>query len=202
MSHPGSIDRRSLLGLLGLSALAGCQPNSAPSFKGVDLTGVSYAQKLELPDADGRPRSLADFKGKAVVLFFGYTQCPDVCPATLGELRLVKEAMGKQGEQVVGLFVTVDPERDTPELLREYIANFGPGMVALRGSPEQTQAVAKEFKVFYAKVPSKSGSGYTMDHTAASFLFDPAGKVRVYHRYGAGPEALRHDLTQLLAVKP
>lgn len=195
MSHPGFIDRRSLLGLL---ALAGCQPGSAPSFKGVDLTGVSYAQHLELPDAEGRMRSLADFRGKAVVLFFGYTQCPDVCPATLGELKLVKEAMGAQGAKVVGLFVTVDPERDTPELLREYLANFGPDMVALRGSAAQTQAVAKEFKVFYAKVPSKSGPGYTMDHTAASFLFDPAGKVRVYHRYGAGGEALRADLEQLL----
>jgi len=195
MSHPGFIDRRALLGLL---ALAGCQPSNAPSFKGVDLTGVSYAQKLELPDAEGRLRSLADFKGKVVVLFFGYTQCPDVCPATLGELKLVKEAMGAEGAKVVGLFVTVDPERDTPELLREYIANFGPDMVALRGSAEQTQAVAKEFKVFYAKVPSKSGPGYTMDHTAASFLFDPAGKVRVYHRYGAGAQALREDLLQLL----
>ncbi|MBB5204515.1 protein SCO1/2 [Inhella inkyongensis] len=191
------IDRRTLLA--ASLALAGCDSQPKAAFQGIDLTGAAYARELKLSDPAGQPRSLADFKGKVVVLFFGYTQCPDVCPSTLGELQLVKQELGKDGERVQGLFVTVDPERDTPELLGQYIANFGPGMTALRGNPEQTQAAAKEFKVFYAKVPSKDGQSYTMDHTAASFLFDPQGQVRVYARYGQGPKALLHDLKLLLA---
>ena len=201
MPLPGSIDRRmDRRTLLAASlALTACDSSPKAAFQGIDLTGVAYARELNLSDSEGRARSLADFKGKVVVLFFGYTQCPDVCPSTLGELQLVKQELGRDGERVQGLFVTVDPERDTPELLGQYIANFGPGMAALRGSAEQTQAAAKEFKVFFAKVPAKDGKSYTMDHTAASFLFDAQGRVRVYARYGQGPKALLHDLKLLLA---
>ncbi len=193
--------RRITIAALAALALAGCQQAdpAKPAFKGVDLTGAEYARQLNLTDQDGRARSLADFKGKVTVVFFGYTQCPDVCPTTMMEVAEVKKALGADGDKVQGVFVTVDPERDTPALLKAYLASFDPSFVGLHGSVEQTQAAAKEFKVFYAKVPGKTPETYTMDHTAASFLFDPQGRVRVYVRYGAGAEPLVHDIKLLLA---
>ena len=194
-----STGRRTLL--IGAAALvAGCgRPGGGASgFQGVDITGANYAQRLELPDAEGRMRTLADFRGKVTLVFFGFVQCPDVCPTTLAELAEVKRSLGADGERVQGVFVTVDPERDTPELLRNYVRAFDPSFVALRGTPEQTRAAAQEFKVFFAKVPGKSDGSYTVDHTAASFLFDPQGRVRVYTRYGSGPKALADDLRVLL----
>ena len=183
--------------------LAGCEPGGAPSakqvFRGVDITGADYARTLSLPDQTGTVRSLADFKGKVIVVFFGYTQCPDVCPATMAELAQIKKAMGKDGERVQGLFVSVDPERDTPEILKAYMASFDSSFVALRGNVDQTKAAAKEFKVFYGKVPGKTEGSYTVDHTAGSFIFDPAGKVRLFVRYGTGAEPLMADLKALLA---
>lgn len=201
--------RRSALALaatLGLSLLAGCDQlgwggSAKTHFQGVDLSGASYARSFSLPDQDGKLRSLADFKGKVVVVFFGFTQCPDVCPTTLAELAQVKKALGADGERVQGVFISVDPERDTPELLKAYLASFDPSFVALRGSPEQLKEVAREFKVYYAKVPGKTAETYTMDHTAASFLFDPQGRVRVFSRYGAGATALQADIKALLAEK-
>lgn len=184
-----------------LTLMAGCDQASKPAFKGIDLTGAAYARELKLPDQDGRERTLGDFKGKVLVIFFGYTQCPDVCPTTLAELAQVKKALGPDGDKVQGLFVTVDPERDTPELLKAYLQSFDPSFVALRGSEEQTKAVAKEFKVFYAKVPGKTEGSYTMDHTAASFIFDTQGRVRVFSRYGSGAQALVDDIKLLLAEK-
>ena len=134
-------------------AIAACSPPAAqkPSFNAVDITGANYARELALTDADGKPRSLADFRGKVTLVFFGYTQCPDVCPTTLAELAEVKRSLGADGERVQGVFVSVDPERDTPELLKTYVAQFDPSFVALRGTPQQTLATAKEFKVFFAK---------------------------------------------------
>ncbi|OWQ46256.1 SCO family protein [Roseateles noduli] len=206
------ISRRSLgLGALGslgaISAatlLAGCDKlgfSSAPkaSFQGVDLTGAAYARGFSLPDQNGKTRTLEDFKGKVVVVFFGFTQCPDVCPTTLAELAQVKKALGPDGDKVQGVFVTVDPERDKPELLKAYLESFDPGFVALRGTPEQLKETAKEFKIYYAKVPGKTPDSYTMDHTAASFLFDPQGRVRVFSRYGAGASALMGDIKALIA---
>ncbi len=185
--------------------LAGCDRPGAPSgaklqFHGVDITGAEYGRRLDLPDQDGKPRTLADFKGKVTVVFFGYTQCPDVCPTTMAELAQVKRSLGADGDRVQGVFVTVDPERDKPELLKAYMASFDPGFVALRGTPEQTQAAAKEFKVFYAKVPGKTEGGYTMDHTAGSYVFDASGRLRLFVRYGGGAEALTADLKTLLAA--
>jgi protein SCO1/2 len=174
------------------------QPPTEP-FNAIDITGADYAQELNLPDADGKARTLADFKGKVVVVFFGYTQCPDVCPTTMLELSAVKKALGADGARVQGIFVTVDPERDTPELLRAYVDNFGSDFVALRGTLAQTQATARQFKVFYAKVPGKTAGSYSMDHTAGSYLFDARGRVRLFTRYGTGPEPLQHDLKMLLA---
>lgn len=201
--------RRSALAAMALCAfgpslLVACGPSSSGSspktdFRGVDITGADYARQFSLPDQNGQLRTLADFKGKVTVVFFGYTQCPDVCPGTMVELAQVKKALGADGERLQAVFVSVDPERDTPEILKAYMASFDPGFVALRGTPEQTLATAKEFKVFFAKVQGKAEGSYTMDHTAGSYVFDPQGKVRLFVRYGQGAEALTADLKALLA---
>ena len=194
--------RRVVVALACAAALlAGCDRlggSAKPQFSGIDITGAEYARQLSLPDTSGRVRSLDEFKGKVVVLFFGYTQCPDVCPGTMTELAQVKQQLGKAGERVQGVFVSLDPERDTPEVLKAYVASFGPDIVALRGTLEQTQAAAKEFKVFFAKSPGKTGGSYSIDHTAGSYVFDDKGRVRLFERYGAGPEPLKKDLELLL----
>lgn len=186
---------------LGLAACDQLSGGNKPAFKGVELTGAEYARELKLEDQNGRPRSLAEFKGKVLVVFFGYTQCPDVCPTTMAELAEVKRSLGPNGDKVQGIFVTVDPERDTAPLLKAYLGSFDPSFIALRGSEEQTKAAAKEFKVFYAKVPGKTAGSYTMDHTAASFIFDTQGRVRVFSRYGSGAQALADDIKLLLNEK-
>jgi len=195
--------RRALLScLMAAAGLAACDrlsPSAGAGFKAIDITGADYAQGFSLPDADGKTRTLADFKGKLVVVFFGYTQCPDVCPTTMAELAEVKRSLGADGAKVQGVFVTVDPERDTPPLLKAYLANFGPDLVGLRGSLEQTRELARQFKVFFAKVPGKTESSYTVDHTAGSYIFDAQGRIRLFTRYGSGAKALSDDLKQLLA---
>ena len=185
--------------LLALTLVACGKSADAPQFKGIDITGATYAQELSLTDTDGRRRQLSDFKGKVTVVFFGFTQCPDVCPTTLLELAQVRKALGADGARVQGVFVTVDPERDTPEVLKAYVQNFGADFVALRGTLAETQAAAKGFKVYFAKVPGSSEGSYTMDHTAGSYIFDAKGQVRLFTRYGTGAEALQHDLKLLLA---
>jgi protein SCO1 len=185
--------------LFTLAALAaGCAPEGTPQFKAVDITGADYAKDFALPDTEGRMRSIRDFQGKAVVVFFGYTQCPDVCPTTLTEIAEAKRLLGAEGARVQGIFITVDPERDKPDLLKAYVANFGPDFVALRGSPEQTAAIAKDFKVFYRRVEGKVPGSYFMEHTASSYVYDPQGRLRLYARYGAGAQALADDLKLLL----
>jgi protein SCO1 len=179
------------------SLLAGCGERK-PQFKAIDLTGADYAHDLQLPDADGHVRSLKDFRGKVVVLFFGYTQCPDVCPTTLAEIAQAKQLLGAAGARVQGVFVTLDPERDTPQVLKAYLANFDPTFVALRGTPQQIAAVAKDFKIFYQKVPGKTPGSYTLDHSAAAYVYDPQGRLRLYTRYGSGPQALASDVKLLL----
>jgi protein SCO1/2 len=195
--------RRFALISMAALLLAACDKpgaGSSASFKAVDITGAEYARTLSLQDPDGKTRTLADFKGKVTVVFFGYTQCPDVCPTTMAELAQVKKSLGADGERIQGVFVTVDPERDTPELLKAYMGSFDPSFVALRGTPDQTAAMAKEFKVFYAKVPGKLEGTYTMDHTAGSYVFDASGRVRLFVRYGSGADALAADLKTLLAA--
>jgi protein SCO1/2 len=185
--------------LLGAAAaaLAGCA-ESKPQFRAVDITGAEYAKDFALPDADGRLRTLKEFAGRAVVVFFGYTQCPDVCPTTMAELAQARQLLGAAGAKVQGIFVTVDPERDTPEVLKAYMRNFDPSFVALRGTPEQVSAVARDFKVYFKKVDGKTPGSYTMDHSAASFVYDAKGRLRLYTRYGGGPQALADDLKLLL----
>ena len=198
------MNQRRLWLLAAAAVLAGCDKlgglYAKPGFKAIDITGADYGSKLALPDQNGQVRTLADFKGKLAVIFFGYTQCPDVCPTTMAELAQVKKALGKDGERVQGVFITIDPERDTPELLKAYMASFDPSFIALRGTPEQTAATAKDFKVFYAKVPGKGEGSYTMDHTAGSYIFDTTGRLRLFTRYGSGAEALTADLKALLAA--
>ncbi len=187
------------------AALAGCDKlglsSSSPAvaFRGTDITGADYARTLALPDVNGQPRTLGDFKGKVTVVFFGYTQCPDVCPTTMTELAQVKKSLGADADKLQAVFITIDPERDTPEILKSYMASFDPSFVALRGTLEQTRAAAKEFKVFFAKVPGKTEGSYTMDHSAGAFVLDTKGNVRLFERYGAGAEALTADVKALLA---
>ncbi len=180
--------------------LSGCS-SDAPAFHGVDITGADYARGFELTDAQGQLRRLEDFAGKAVIVFFGYTQCPDVCPTSLQELAETKRLLGADGDKLQGVFVTVDPERDTEQLLTAYMANFDAGFVALRPSPEQLPEVTKAFKIYYKKVPGQTPTSYTMDHSAGSYTYDPKGRVRLYNRYGSGAQALADDVKLLLQGK-
>ena len=186
-----------LAAIASAAALSACT-NSKPQFKSIDLTGADYAKDFKLTDAGGQVRTLKDFQGKLVVMFFGYTQCPDVCPTTMVELAEAKRLLGKDGDKVQGLFVTLDPERDTPQVLKAYMGNFDPTFIALRPTPEELAAIAKDYKVFYKKVEGKTPTGYTMDHSAASYVYDTQGHLRLYTRYGSGPQALASDLGLLL----
>ncbi len=177
--------------------LAGCGEQK-PTFSSIDITGADYGKNFALPDHNGQVRHLTDFAGKVVVVFFGYTQCPDVCPTTLAELAEVKKLLGKDGERLQALFVTVDPERDTPELLKAYMANFDPSFLALRPAPQELEGVAKDFKIYYKKVPGASATSYTMDHSAGSYIFDTQGQLRLFTRYGSGAPVLAADIALLM----
>jgi protein SCO1/2 len=178
-------------------ALVACNPDK-PSFKAIDITGADYARGFTLSDHNGQTRSLSDFKGQVVVVFFGYTQCPDVCPTSMTELAEVKRLLGAKGGKLQGVFVTVDPARDTPEMLKAYMANFDPSFLAFIPTPEQLAVVAKDFKVYYKKVDGKTPTSYTMDHSAGSYVFDAQGNLRLFSRYGSGPQALADDISTLL----
>jgi protein SCO1/2 len=181
---------------LGLSA---CSGETRQNFNAVDITGADYAKDFSLKDADGKVRTMADFKGKVVVLFFGYAQCPDVCPTTMTEMAQVKQQLGKDGDKLQVLFLTVDPARDTPEVLKAYMGAFDPGFVALIPSADELAAVAKDYKVYYKKVDGKTPTSYSMDHSAASYVYDTQGRLRLYARYGAGVAPMVADLKTLLA---
>ena len=188
---------KSLISCVLAMAVMAC---SAPAekFINTDLTGLDYAKDFALTDHNGKPRTLADFRGKLVVIFFGYTQCPDVCPTTMVEMANVIKAMGPDADKVQVLFVTVDPERDTQALLASYVPNFDPRFLGLFGDVNATAKVAKEFKVFYQKVPGKTPTSYTVDHTAGSYVFDTQGRIRLFLRHGQGAEPIAHDLKMLL----
>lgn len=181
-------------------ALSGCA-DDRPSFHGVDITGANYAQGWTLSDQNGQVRTLQDFAGKAVVVFFGFTQCPDVCPTALQEMAEAKRLLGADGDKLQGIFITLDPERDTAELLKAYVGNFGPDFVALRPSLEQLPQVTKDFKIYYKKVDGQTPTSYTMDHSAGSFTFDPQGRIRLYNRHATGAQFLASDVKILLAGK-
>ena len=177
--------------------MSGCG-SGGPSFKGSDVTGSSFGRDFSLTDAGGATRTLADYRGKAVVVFFGYTQCPDVCPTTLSTLAETMKLLGPDADRVQVVFITVDPERDTPALLAEYVPAFDKRFLGLSGNAEATERVAKEFKVIYQKQPGATPTTYTMDHSAGVFVFDPQGRLRLYARNGQGPDAFAHDLRELL----
>ncbi len=177
--------------------LMGCSPDK-PQFKSIDLTGADYAQGFSLTDHNGQLRTLKDFAGKVVVVFFGFTQCPDVCPTSMAELAQVKQQLGADGDKLQGIFITVDPERDTAEMLKAYMGNFDPTFLALRPTLEQLPQVAKDFKIYYKKVDGKTPGSYTMDHSAGSYVFDEKGRIRLYNRYGSGADALASDIRLLI----
>ncbi len=187
--------------LLLLVFAAGCAPEG-PKFKGSDVTGSSFGRDFALTDHNGRPRTLADYRGKAVVVFFGYTQCPDVCPTTLATLAEAMKALGPDADRVQVLFVTVDPERDTQALLAQYVPAFDPRFVGLYGDAAATERVAKEFKVIYQKQPGATPASYTVDHSAGVFVFDPQGRLRLYLSHGQPPDVYVHDLRELLRTVP
>lgn len=192
---------KKILALCALAlVLAACDKLSTKPvvFSSVDLTGADYAKDFKLTDHTGKPRTMADFKGKVVFLFFGFTQCPDVCPTTMTELAAVMKELGPKAEQVQVLFVTVDPERDTQELLSQYVPVFHPAFLGLRGDAAATAATAREFKVFYAKVAGSTPGSYAMDHTAASYVFDRQGKIRLYVRPDQSIAQITQDIQQLL----
>jgi protein SCO1/2 len=188
-----------------VAVLGGCDRiagiGAKPTFHFTDITGAEFARKLELPDADGKPRSLADWHGKVVVVFFGYTQCPDACPTTMAELAQVKKLLGPDSARVQIVFITVDPDRDTAPLLHNYVKNFGDDFIALRGDATQIKAIAREFKVFYEKVPGTSPDNYTIDHTAGTYVFDTQGRIRLFGRNAMEPEQMAADIKALLAEK-
>ncbi len=186
---------RTVLLVVVAVALAACQPQK---FNSVDITGSSIGPDFSLADHTGARRTLADFRGKVVVLFFGFMNCPDVCPTTLSERASVKEKLGRDGDRVQVIFVTLDPERETAALLAQYVPAFDPTFLGLRGSAEETAAVAKDFKIFYQKVPGAQASSYTLDHTAASFVFDPEGRIRLFVSYGMKADLIAADIKRLL----
>jgi protein SCO1 len=193
-----SLQRLLAISVLSLGMLlAGCE-RSKPVFNSVDITGANYARDFSLTDASGKKRSLGEFRGKVVAVFFGFAQCPDVCPTTLSDFAQIKEKLGADGERLQVIFITVDPQRDTPAILGSYVASFDPSFVGLTGSVDEINATAREFKVFYQKVAGKTEMSYTIDHTAGSYVFDKDGRVRLFVKHAAGVEAIAADLKQLL----
>ena len=187
---------RILILLFAALLLGGCQP--APKFNATELIGIEWGKDFALTDHTGKPRRLADFKGKAVVMFFGYTQCPDVCPTNMSAMREVMATLGPQADRVQMLFVTIDPQRDTQALLAEYVPTFHPSFLGLYGNDAATTAIAKEFKIYYQKQPGSTPSTYTVDHSAGSYVFDPQGRLRLYVKHGETPARIAQDLSRLL----
>ena len=197
--------KRNLLQWFAASAAAAAAPGflvgcseAKPEFKAVDMTGAAYARDFSLTDHNGQLRTIKDFSGKVVVLFFGFTQCPDFCPTSMTELAAVKRDLGAESDKLQVLLVTVDPERDTQEVLKAYMSNFDPSFLALVPSPEQLAAMAKDFKSYYKRVDGKTPTSYSMDHSAASYIYDTKGALRLYAPYNSGVPALVSDIRALL----
>jgi len=178
--------------------VAACGPDRPP-FHGADLGGAEFGTRLELTDHTGKPRTLGDFRGKVVVVFFGYTQCPDVCPTNMSAMAEAMRLLGNDAEKVQILFVSVDPERDTPALLAQYVPSFHPSFLGLYGNAEQTTAAAKEFRVFFQKQPGSTPTTYTIDHSAGSYVIDSSGKLRLYLKHGESAANVAADLRRLVA---
>ena len=187
------------IALASVVCLAGCgQPSDRPVFQSTDITGAKFGRDFELVDFNGKQRHLADFRGKVVVMFFGFTHCPDVCPTTLAEFNTALKQLGDAAGKVQVLFVTVDPERDTPDVLRGYVTAFNDHFLGLTGTPAQIAKVAKEYKIVYQKVPGSSPDNYSVDHSAGTYIYDEQGRLRLFAPYGLGAEAIASDIAQLL----
>ena len=191
--------RVALASAVGMPVLMACSPEVTP-FKSTDVTGATFAQDFRLKDHLGNLRTLADFKGKITVVFFGFTQCPDVCPTALSGMSEVMQQLGPDGDRLQVLFVTVDPERDTPELLAEYVPVFDKRFLGLYGTPDKIAEIAKDFRVFYRKSGDLAGH-YTIDHSAGTYVFDPEGRLRLYMRHAEDPALMAADIKALLAGK-
>lgn len=188
-----------ILALLLLGAVTACQSkSSAVSLYGTDITGADFAKSFKLTDHSGKVRTLADFKGQVVLLFFGYTHCPDVCPTTMADLAKAMKLLGEDSRKVQVLFVTVDPERDTPQLLAQYVPSFYPTFLGLYGTVDEITSTATDYKIYYSKQASSGQAKYTIDHSAGVYAYDPDGKIRIYIKYGQKPEQIASDLRTLL----
>lgn len=188
-----------VLSLIAAVLLAACSGEQKPQFRNIDITGADYAKGFDLTDHTGQRRTLEDFRGKAVTVFFGFTQCPDVCPSSLATMSDVMKSLGPDADRVQVLFITVDPERDTQELLAHYVPTFDPRFVGLFGTLDETAQVAKSFRIFYAKSGDTSGPHYTIDHSAGTYMFDPQGRLRLYVRHAESADSIAADLRLLLA---
>ncbi len=190
------------LACVALAALLGaCQPAPPPpAFQATDITGAAFARDFELTDHNGQNRTLASFRGKVVAIFFGYTHCPDVCPTTLSDFAAALQQLGPQAERVQVLFVTLDPQRDTPALLKQYVPAFNPGFLGMRTDAESLKKLASEYKVVYQKTSEKGAGDYLIDHSAGTYVYDPQGRLRLLMPYGSSPDAIARDLTTLLAT--
>jgi protein SCO1/2 len=197
MAAPRALARLALPWLVCAWFLGGCAREAAPVFHATDITGLPYVTELRVADHTGKPRALEDFRGKVVALFFGYTHCPDVCPTSLADLAAAMRLMGKDAERVQVLFMSVDPERDTSELLAQYVPSFNPGFLGLRADAATTARIADNYHVYYRKQAGATALGYTVDHSAGIYLFDPSGRLRLYASFGMGADKLAHDM-QLL----
>ena len=199
MSQRNHLKRLAILGLFAaaMGLMSACS-DKKPNFAAIDVTGADYARDFSLTDHNGETRTLRNFSGKVVVLFFGYTQCPDVCPTSMAELAEVKKLLGKDGDRLQGLFISVDPQRDTPEVIKAYMTNFDPSFLALHATPDELVALAKDYKVYFKKVDGQTPTSYTMDHSAGSYVYDTQGKLRLYTRYGTGVAPLLADIKLLL----
>lgn len=184
-----------------LLALTGCQPApQPPAFQATDITGAGFARDFRLTDHNGRVRTLADFRGKAVAVFFGYTHCPDVCPTTLSDFAAALRQLGADAGRVQVIFVTLDPQRDTPDILKQFVPAFNPSFLGMYADPDALQRLAKEYKVVYQKTSVKAADDYLIDHSAGTYVYDPKGHLRLLMPYGSGPDAIAHDLKILLAA--
>ena len=189
---------RALVAAIATTLLVGACSDDKPSFRSSDITGLDLGRDFELIDHNGQPRTLADFRGKVLVVFFGFTHCPDVCPTTLAELAKAMKQLGPDAQRVQVAMITVDPQRDTPEVLKPYVTALDPSFLGLTGDPQAIADAAKEFKVFYQKSPGASPQAYSVDHSSGTYVFDPAGRVRLMVAYGQGAEVFAHDIAELL----
>lgn len=190
---------RNLWMVVLLCVLSACKPaTDTNDFSATDISNAAFGSSLSLTDHTGKPRTLADFKGKVVALFFGYTHCPDVCPTTMADMKRAMKLLGNQADELQVLFVTLDPERDTQAILAQYVPSFDPRFIGLTGTNQEIEIAVKDFKIFANQVENKGRSGYTIDHSAGVYLFDKTGKIRLYVNYGAKPSDIASDIKKLL----